>query len=75
LRDFVLRVLDAARAPLHVHGMALEWRVKIELSAALLEAARPDASERPGFALLADVLDRASVRAAALGAAETKTAA
>ena len=75
VREFVLRVLEAAHTPLTVHGVALAWHVKITLSAALLEAARPDASERPGATLLAGVLDRASARAETVDAGEMKTAA
>ena len=56
--------LDHARTPVNVYGIALEWSVKIELTAALLEAARPDVEPRPGADLLANVLDGAATEAA-----------
>jgi hypothetical protein len=66
IRRFVQRVLDASQASLSVHGVALEWGVRIELTAALLEAAKPESQARPGADLLGDILDGAA-KAAQLG--------
>ena len=60
IRQFLQRVLAAAQAPVNLYGIALEWGVKIELTATLFEAARPDARMRPGADLLANVLDGAA---------------
>jgi hypothetical protein len=62
IRSFVQRVLAAAHTPLAVHGVALEWRVKIELSAALLEAAGPLETAHPGPRLLGQVMERAAAQ-------------
>jgi hypothetical protein len=64
IHEFLRNVLDHARTPVNVYGIALEWSVRIELTAALLEAARPDVGPRPGADLLANVLDGAATEAA-----------
>jgi hypothetical protein len=64
LHRFLQNVLAHARTPVNVYGIALEWSVKIELTAALLEAASPDQTPGPGADLLANVLDGAATEAA-----------
>jgi hypothetical protein len=64
IHEFLRSVLAHTRTPVNVHGIALEWSVRIELTAALLEAARPDVQPRPGADLLANVLDGAATEAA-----------
>jgi hypothetical protein len=63
LRSFVQRVLDAARTPLAVRGVALDWRVKIELTAALFEARRPQQAAAPAEQMLDRIMDRAAAQA------------
>ena len=63
MRQFLQRVLAAAQAPVSLYGIALEWGVRIELTATLFAAARPDARMRPGADLLANVLDGAAYEA------------
>jgi hypothetical protein len=63
IRQFLQRVLAAAQAPVNLYGIALDWGVKIELTATLFEAARPEARMRPGADLLANVLDGAAYEA------------
>jgi hypothetical protein len=63
IRQFLQRVLAAAQAPVNLYGIALDWGVKIELTATLFEAARPEARMRQGADLLANVLDGAAYEA------------
>lgn len=56
MHQFLQRVLAASDAPLRAYGVALEWGVRIELTAALIEAAKPDVQPHPGADLLANVL-------------------
>jgi hypothetical protein len=65
IRSFVQRVLSAARAPLAVHGVALEWQVKIELTAALFEARRPQQAAAPAEQMFDQIMERAAAHAGA----------
>jgi hypothetical protein len=75
VRQFLQSALAHAHTPVNVHGIALEWSVRIELTAALLEAARPDAHARPGADLLANVLDGAANAAGKMEGASLQAAA
>jgi hypothetical protein len=75
LHQFLQNTLSHTRTPVNLHGIVLQWSVRIELTAALLEAASPDATPGPGADLLANVLDGAAIEAADTPAASIKAAA
>jgi len=65
VQDFTQTMLGTADAPLSVAGYKLAWSAKVKLAAEVVSVTMPAAAQKPGAALLNNVLDSAAAQAGA----------